>query len=64
MSYKISGSSAYIILDCKIIQDPRLSLEGKGVYGMIESNAVSLDEIPSKVLKELIEIGYLKEVEE
>jgi len=52
----------YVMLDKNIISDPRLSLEAIGIYGMLECEAIKLEEIPDHLLKELREIGYLEEV--
>lgn len=52
--------NAYIKLDRRIILDPRLSLEGKGFYGMLEANAIEIKDIPESIIEELIEVGYLE----
>lgn len=52
-----------ITIDSEIIQNPILSLEGKGYYGMLEASAIELEEVPEKIIKELIAVGYIYEVE-
>ena len=54
----------HTILNSKILEDPRLSLEGKGVYGMLEANLITLEEVQKSIIQELIEVGYLEEISE
>lgn len=60
--FRAKKESSYIILDSRIIQDCRLSLDGKGIYGMLEAGCMALEEVPENIIKELVEVGYLKEV--
>lgn len=54
----------FVSLNTSIIQDPRISLEGIGVYGMLESGAMKIEDIPKNLIKELIQVGVLLEVTE
>ncbi len=54
----------YIALSIFILNDPRLSLEGKGTYGMLESGSMEIRDVSENIIRELIEVGYLQEVQE
>jgi len=56
--------SPYIMLDNRIINDPRMTFEAIGVYGMLVANAIEINEIPEDIISILIEVGYLVEEKE
>ena len=48
-------------IDPKVFQDDRLSLEAKGLYGMLQCGALGFQNAPTHLIKELQESGYLME---
>lgn len=59
-----SNRRNYIILEKTLLQDPRLSLEGKGMYAELEAGVLELKDVPPHIIDELKEVGYLVEVSE
>jgi len=57
-------NSFYTVLITEILEDPRLSLEGKATYALLESGKISILDVPENIYKELFLIGYIEEVEE
>ncbi len=53
----------YTMLLVSVLQNPNLSLEGKGYYGMHEAGAIEWHKIPEKFRKEIL-IATSDEVEE
>ncbi len=58
----ISHVKIFILLETEIIQDPRLSLEAIGTYGMLEAGLMKIEDIPENIKSQLIEVGVLEEV--
>ena len=54
----------FVYLKNSIIHDKRISFEGIGVYGMLESGSIKVEDIPKHLIKELILVGVIQEVEE
>lgn len=62
--YNRKPTSKYSFLETSVIQDPRLSFEGKGAYVMLEAHQINLSDLSQNIINELIEVGYLEEVKE
>jgi hypothetical protein len=50
-----------ITLSIDILQNPRLSIKGKGYYAMLESGGFPWDDVPLYIQDELEEVGYCDE---
>jgi hypothetical protein len=58
-------SLSLILLDKRILLNPKLSLEAKGAYSMLEANPdIFIENFHLAIIKELVSIGYLEEVKE
>lgn len=49
----------HVILDKKIVQDSRMTIESIGVYVKVEVGDMKIEEIPEKIARILLEVGYL-----
>lgn len=54
----------FIPLEISVFESQKLSLAAKGAYAMIECEAIQIEDIPRKIINELIEFGYLTEEKE
>ena len=54
----------YFYVRTDIIQNPNLSLEGKGTYGMLQAGKLSINDVPENIIEELRLCGCFDEVQE
>lgn len=57
-------NNGYVLLNANIIQDDRLSFEGKGIYAGLQADCINIKDIPPNIIAELKEVGYFDEVKE
>jgi hypothetical protein len=61
-NFTIKRENSFVILDKRILQNPCLSLDGKGYYGMFEAKCIEWEEIPEIYRKEIILAQSQKEI--